>query len=185
MTSSKLLLVLCFFFASTASAFFGPATTTATSLKIFMAKGGNAEAKKVVEAYRAKARGSAPDKEIEQAFKKLVDLFKGDVSSAARVATLQPDIITYITTKPGPRNPNPNRYFAYLLLFNLYSLRLPSLFEPFGRICATFMVLFILPSFCVHILKIRFLSDENGRVCFHFFILKNFYVYFLHRWSYS
>ena len=49
------------------------------------------------------------DKEVEQAFKKLVDLFKGDVVAAVKVVTIQPDVITYINTKPGLRNPNPNR----------------------------------------------------------------------------
>ncbi len=109
MTALKLVILVCLVFASIVSAFLPPARPPATPLKVFMAKGGSAEAQQVVEAYKAKARGTVSDKEIEQAFKKLVDLFKGDVTSAATVATIQPDVITYITTKPGLRNSNPNR----------------------------------------------------------------------------
>ena len=116
MTALKSIIFACLLFSCLVSAFLSP-RGPATPLKVFMAKGGSAESQRVVDAYKTKARGTVSDKEIEQAFKKLVDIFKGDASSAARVATIQPDVITYITTKPGPRNPNPNRCVALLYLF--------------------------------------------------------------------
>ena len=108
MASTKLFLVGLLLVVG-ASGFLVPTRPAVSTIRLSMAKGAITETKEVVEAYKAKARGAVSDKEVEQAFKKLVDLFKGDVVAAVKVVTIQPDVITYINTKPGLRNPNPNR----------------------------------------------------------------------------